>query len=678
MSKSIKIKETSEKIKPESGQSKSFNKGKMDIGELAKSVHKEIRPQLAASTDLQTFLETTGKLSLSDMRLLVEQALILLETTYVHMPLKRAMHAVDPVQRLKLLKYRLDRITEEKIPNEIRFHNEMTEIFTSVRDLHTNYLLPAPFNDKTAYLPFLIEECFENDQQKYLLTNIWLDHPTFKSGVEVLYWNGIPIEKAVELNADRQAGSNLEARHARGLDSLTIRPMIITLPPDEEWVVIGYRSMDGEKLEFRQPWLVFSPEPGTTMVDPNSLTKEATALGIDIKTAAIHQAKKVLFASEAVAAEKKIAKAEIKRAAPPLGLETSMPTVLMARNMETSNGTFGYIRIFEFDVGNADEFVAEFVRLTESLSQNGLIIDVRGNGGGLIYASERLLQVLAPQRISPEPAQFINTPLTLEICRLHSPSNLLQDFDLSSWVGSIHRAVETGATFSQGFPITSKESCNIVGQKYYGPVILITDALCYSATDIFAAGFQDNNIGPILGTSWNTGAGGANVWTHELLQLLMSEQNPPFQPLPNSPFKPLPNEAGMRVSIRRFLRVNERAGMPLEDLGVVPDHKHEMTKEDILNGNIDLINHAAGILATMPVYKLSAETHSQDGTLSVEIMTENISRLDVFLDDRPQQSLNVSDGPSQFDLTLPQQGASLIELQGFKDNLFVAKQRIEI
>ncbi len=158
----------------------------------------------------------------------------------------------------------------------------------------------------------------------------------------------------------------------------------------------------------------------------------------------------------------------------------------------------------------------------------------------------------------------------------------------------------------------------------------------------------------------------------------MSEQTPPFKPLPDSPFKPLPNEAGMRVSIRRFLRVNERAGMPLEDLGVVPDHKHAMTKDDILNGNIDLINHAASILAPIPVYKLSAETHSQDGTLSVEIMTENISRLDVFLDDRPQQSLNVSDGPTQFDLTLPQHGASFIELQGFKNNLFVAKQRIEI
>ena len=49
--------------------------------------------------------------------------------------------------------------------------------------------------------------------------------------------------------------------------------------------------------------------------------------------------------------------------------------------------------------------------------------------------------------------------------------------------------------------------------------MLITDALCYSAADIFAAGFQDNGLGAIVGTDAHTGAGGANVWTHDLLRM---------------------------------------------------------------------------------------------------------------------------------------------------------------
>lgn len=91
------------------------------------------------------------------------------------------------------------------------------------------------------------------------------------------------------------------------------------------------------------------------------------------------------------------------------------------------------------------------------LSKNGLIVDVRDNGGGYICASECLLQVLTPNRIKPEPMQFINTPLTFEICRRN-----IQGLELSSWINSINLSIETGATFSQSFSLTSEKSCNTI------------------------------------------------------------------------------------------------------------------------------------------------------------------------------------------------------------------------
>lgn len=72
---------------------------------------------------------------------------------------------------------------------------------------------------------------------------------------------------------------------------MTIRPMIIQLPPDEERVSIKYSSLDGKELERNQNWLVFQPENRIGAVDPNSSSKETTALGIDIKTSAIQQVK---------------------------------------------------------------------------------------------------------------------------------------------------------------------------------------------------------------------------------------------------------------------------------------------------------------------------------------------------------------------------------------------------
>lgn len=618
-----------------------------------------VKAQLETTTNLATFLKMAGELTLEDRRLLVEQALLLLEQVYVHLPLKRSMHAVDPIQRLKLLQYHLSQLSEDKLPTEIQFHNEMTDIFTSVRDLHTNYLLPAPFKDKVAYLPFLVEECYENGEPKYIVSKLidGFKHPTFKPGVEILYWNGIQIRKAIEINADRQAGGNSAARFGRGLNALTVRPMVRMLPPDEEWVTITYRSLDGKVSELKQEWLVFSPGSSGS-VDPDSAMTEATALGFDLQTDVTNQAKKVLFAPRAVAREREIAKAALEHAEPAKATETTMPTVFRHEAMSTEHGTFGHIRIFTFNVRNADEFVAEFVRLAESLPQNGLIIDVRGNGGGLIYAAERLLQVLTPRHIAPERAQFINAPLVLEICRRHAPSPLSPDFNLRPWVKSIEQAVETGATYSLGYPITSEESCNAIGQKYQGPVLLITDALCYSATDIFAAGFQDHQIGPILGVHGNTGAGGANVWTHQLLRTLTGGVE--------SPFKPLPNGASMRVAIRQTLRVGERAGLPVEDLGVVPDYEHRMTERDVLDGNKDLINHAGEILSKMTRYTLSVEVNSiSDRELQFTVETQNISRLDVLLDWRPQQSIDVQDGTRQLKIPLPASGAPRLRLLGY-------------
>jgi hypothetical protein len=646
--------------------------------EFVTRLHPVVQPQFAATMELATFRNTSCGLTQAERLLLVEQALLLLEQIYVHLPLKRAMHAVDPVQRLRLLKYRLETTPPEQLPPEISFHQEMTSIFTSTRDLHTNYLLPTPYREKTAFLPFMIEEYYEDGEPKYLLSKVVGDvgPPSFQEGVEVLHWNGIPIRQAVAINADRQAGSNAAARSARGLDALTIRPLVRVRPPDEDWVTLRYRTAEGEIEEITQPWLTFSPEPGLGGVNPDEHIVEAAALGFDLQTDAIHQVKKILLAPQAVAAEQRIATTRAERAAPPQGLNTTLPTIFRARPVNTAHGDFGHIRIFTFNVADADAFVDEFARLVALLPQNGLIIDVRGNGGGLIYAAEQLLQLLTPLRIEPERAQFVNSPLILDICRRHAPSTLLPGFDLQTWEESIAQAVETGAAYSRSFPITPEKACNAIGQRYYGPVVLITDALCYSATDIFAAGFQDHEIGPILGVHENTGAGGANVWSHHLLQWLTTD---PESGLNAGPFQPLPRGAGMRAAARGMLRVGSRAGLPLEDLGVKADRWHQLTKNDLLHGNEDLINTAAQILAGLPAYALSAEMQTLTAdALHADITVANLSRLDVYLDERPQQSLDVSDGVVTLQFPLPPMGANELALRGYAGEKLVAVRRISL
>src|SRR5215813_3534796 len=557
-----------------------------------------VKEQLVKSRPVSAFTENVNlshRLSKQQRLRILDQALILLEMVYVHLPLKRAIHAIDPIQRLRLLRFRLDQAKEGGI-SETEFHREIQETFLSVRDVHTQYILPRPFRGNVAYLPFLVEEYYEKEygerKQKFLVSHVaeGFKHRSFERDVQVLYWNGVPIKRAIEDNGQRQAGSNPEARFARGLDALTIRELKLSLPPDEEWVTVTYRTKRGLQCEIKLQWLVVPVRAGTEPQNRALKPKRA----IDNQKSAINQMRKILYVPRVVELETwcERARKEKRRngmvAQADSALRTRLPSVFRAETKK--RGKYGYIRIFTFDpdldsVG-ADEIVDEFRRLILQLPQNGLIIDVRGNSGGLINAGERLLQMFTPHQIKPELFEFINTPLTLRIS-LAAP----KDEEMARFARSIREAVVTSATYSAGFPLTSEEECNAIGQIYFGPVVLITDAMCYSATDIFTAGFQDNRSGVVLGTSGNTGAGGAEVVEHKDLKHWLRKDS-------KSPFGALPKGSGLSVAIRRSLRVGNRSGRPLEELGIISEQRHYMTKRDLLD-NRDLIDRAVRILVSM-------------------------------------------------------------------------------
>lgn len=581
-------------------------------------------------------IEKKSGLSRRERLRIVDQALLLLEMNYVHLPLKRAMHAINPLQRLKLLKFRLETKGSE-MESGMQFHQRLLQIFASLRDLHTVYLLPTPFRDHIAFLPFLTEQYFESDGQggrveKFLITRV-LDQVLeakpvaesgaafFQPGVEALYWNGVPIRRAIEVNGESQAGSNTEARFARGLDNLTVRPLDTSLPPDEKWVDITYKTSSGEVLTVKLEWLVY--HSGDRPLATKGTRKKRAA--IDIKKTKINQLKRRFFAPRDVRVRK--------------GFED----IFYAEVRKARGRDFGYVRLFSFDVDDPEEFVEEFRRVITSpeFPQEGLMIDVRGNPGGKIRAGERLLQLFTPRHVKPELFEFINSSLNLEICR-RAPKR----WSLARWADSIAEAVVTGATYSLGFPLNSEESCNDMGQVYYGPVILITDALSYSTTDMFAAGFQDNEIGEILGTSDNTGAGGANVWWYDDLINAVGKAAKFL-------FKPLPKDAELLIAMRRSIRVGQRDGRPLEELGIAPDHRHHMTKRDLLNRNADLVKKAARLLEAEPIYSLAVKppggrqrglTISASSKVRPRDRQKKIARVDISLDGCPYKSLATKDG----------------------------------
>ncbi|MFL5792755.1 MAG: hypothetical protein ACJ77H_01875, partial [Actinomycetota bacterium] len=59
----------------------------------------------------------------------------------------------------------------------------------------------------------------------------------------------------------------------------------------------------------------------------------------------------------------------------------------------------------------------------------------------------------------------------------------------------------------------------------------------------------------------------------------------------------LPTAGGsFTVAVRRATRVGDQAGLPLEDIGVIADSVHHLTRADLTDGNRQLLRAAAALL----------------------------------------------------------------------------------
>jgi hypothetical protein len=631
--------------------------------------------RLGQRVKLADYRSTVTPLTPDERELLIGQALELLEKVYAHLPLKRALHANDPIQSLRLLRLRHAGLDERA------FQSALMDVFLGLRDLHTNYVLPSGYRQKFAFLPFRVEEFYEPGGaapaapvRKYMVS--WVSPvntvASLKEGVVVTHWNGSPIDLAVARNGTREAGSNADARRAQGIEALTLRWLGMSLPPDEDWVTLTYT--DGTKTyDTRFDWEVIDgADRPALLAGLDGAAGAQLHLGLDLNRVLLDRARKLVFDPQAVAVEQEaaatVAAAGAATPTPPRAQTSTFPDVFPRFGAVTvaAVGTFGYVRLKTFAPQSGpqiDGVVREFGRILATLPPTGLILDVRGNGGGYINIGERILQMLTPRAIVPEPFHFLATPLTLALATVPN--------GWADWNATIGQGLESGASFSQGFPLTDPRECNDVGQIYQGPVVLVTDALCYSTTDIFTAGFQDHRIGPILGCHASTGAGGATVWDHRSQLQVLSIA-------PANPFVALPQGAGMRVAALRCTRVGSRTGLPVEDYGVVPDVRYYLTRADVVGNNDDLIATAAQRLDRLPKQTLRVAPVAGGPHQQFTVDCTNIDRLDLLVDDRPVVSQNVTAPSFTVSLPTPVPAGSVLKAQGYRQGELVVGTRLRV
>ena len=528
-----------------------------------------------------------------------------------------------------------------------------------MRDLHTGYKLPAYFHQRAAVLPFRVEEYFDAGGARLVVSRVereWQRWATAVSGaplergVVIDTWNGLPVQRAIAVNAERQGGCNPAARHARGLATMTDRPLSLSPAPQETSIRLEFTDPAGAQGAVTCRWRVirFASLDAT---DPSRVK----GLGVDGIGEATRRALKQRFHPEEVAQEPGSGHNELmggRADGPPFESRKPFKDALQWRTIEVDGRSLGHLRIRSFGVTDTDGFVDEVRSILGALPRDGLILDVRGNGGGVIASGEALLQLFTARHVRPEPMQVRITDGTR---RLSASSR-----ELGRFLPSLTRAVETAEVYSDLQPLEPfyDMTCNMTGQRYLGPVVLLVDALCYSTTDIFAAGFQDHEIGLVIGVDATTGAGGANVWDHDRLRWASDD---------DAGFERLPRGTDMRVALRRTLRVGRSSGIPLEEFGVTPKYVHRLTRADVLEGNRDLLAFAARKLRehAHPAYVLDVEAVPTEGDgKRLTIRSEHLTRIEAYIDGRPQ-SASIAVDPGGATTTLDVEAGNIDGLQIF-------------
>src|SRR6185369_5487962 len=284
------------------------------------------RARSKGAGDVAPTLPAPAALSTAERLRLLDAFETVLGGVYTHLPLKRARYGFDPVQRLRILR------SEVKSFDDNAFHVELAAIVTQMRDYHTRYTWPAAFAGKVAVLPFLVEMYGPDAAPTYVVTKVGkgLD-AGFVPGVLLQYWNGVPIDRAVVRHADEECAGRPDGWRSASLQSLTFRAMEYGPPPDEEWVVVGYRKSDaagvptGALREVRVPWKVVDPgaAAGVTAGGPSGEKKELRRTrAVNPAAAEVRRAKMLLFAPEALVGETPPAPVHVVSAARARGSST--------------------------------------------------------------------------------------------------------------------------------------------------------------------------------------------------------------------------------------------------------------------------------------------------------------------------------------------------------------------
>lgn len=494
---------------------------------------------LAPTLSLAALTETQKRADLYELKAIIE-------ADYGPLKLKQERFGIDLES--------LTKIYEEKIGSGARAEAFPYLLMQFIADFHDSHFNGRVSSEDESHLGFTTDLVEEKVVIEHInRTELPLESFPFTRGDEIVEFDHAPVEQII---------ANLQSYNGMGNETAAKKLAVYFLPQRKARVVpipsgravLGIRKRGSDTLsEVSLPWI--SGEKSSPLPRKNEIRRP---IGLGDWCS------------------------ETSRIALPQEAERVKDVPFTAFTFPTSKGLVGFLRIphyYPVDATTGKEVAAlrfsQYERVIRKFEAEtiGLIIDQENNCGGSILYANKMLSLFLRDSFTPASFEFRASQTQIEGLSRHLakfPSTTSGYKQFSDIIEEVRKARLMGQYSTPRIPVhgVMEVEIDLPGEDriqpnptgYTKPIVLLINEMSGSGGDLFPAMMRDLGRAHLFGNH-TMGAGG-HTWDDPHIELRNSK---------------------LAVNLTRslFYRPN---GDPIENAGIPPHTRYEITMEDFLGG----------------------------------------------------------------------------------------------